>query len=129
VLPEGRLEIVICILVVEAKVNQNDNAEERIIEQVAWLSVVERPREGALCEEIENDESDDDIFPSEKDKEVGKPVVEPPSMMQYQPIEKSKLSKTEITHHSRRVTLLSNNPHTNLRLLNHAYVIPPIANP
>ena len=123
VLPQCRLKIVIRILIIQAEVDEHDNPKEGIIQQVVGLGVVEGPWECAFSEEVEDDEGDDDIFPAEEDEEVGEAIVEPPPVVQHQPVQKPELSKTEITHHCCRVTLFSNDAHADLRLLDHTHVV------
>lgn len=77
--------------------HQNADTEERVVEYVERLGVVEASREGTFGEEEEDDECYYYIFPPEEDKEVRKTIVKPSPMVQDQSIQILKLPEAEIT--------------------------------
>ncbi len=81
ILPDEGLEIVINVLVEQAKVNKEGNTEEGVIENIERLSIVKCSWEGAFSEEIKYDECNYDVFPPKEYEEIRKPIIKPSTMM------------------------------------------------
>lgn len=121
------MEVVIDILLVQARVDDLHNPKETVVECVIKLGEINHPRIRVLDVADEHDEGDDDVLPAVKDEEVGQPIVQPTPVVQNQPVQHSETANAEVADCSCRFAFLANDPHPDVSLLNHAHIVAPIA--